>query len=293
MRWAASLHALLLAAATSTVADASTDRADQATFRESDLLSGVTLSEAQCGSRPGFVWVRSAGEAACLRYWVSGLQTAKSRHAMVYLTGDAISNGRAQPAYLTRSPASMERFVVDVSRELGVPFLLLARPGTYGSSGDHRERRRAAEARLVSAALDQLRTRLGIERYSVVGFSGGGHVAVSLVAWRTDLTCVVLASSVSSPRKRWGMKGMTRDITGYEDSVEPVELLNERREGLRVLIVGDPADTNTPWQTQRPIGERLKALGAEVAEVMSEGEGPERHDVSRHARAVGRDCMAR
>jgi hypothetical protein len=36
----------------------------------------------------------------------------------------------------------------------------MSRPGTYGSSGDHSQRRRPAEAKIISAAIDALKKNI-------------------------------------------------------------------------------------------------------------------------------------
>jgi predicted esterase len=186
----------------------------------------------------------------------------------------------------------MQAYVDERAALLGVPVVLLARPGTYGSSGDHRQRRREPESRLVSTALDELKRRLGLHTLALAGFSGGGHVVAALLGWRSDVPCAALGSAVSSPRLRWQALGLTRDMTGFTDSYEPAQHLGSARlAGARVYIVGDPRDRNTPWSTQLPFGERLRERGAEVRVVETEGHGPEHHDVSAEAQRLAAACL--
>ena len=101
--------------------------------------------------------------------------------------------------------------------KLGAPYIHFARPGTHGSSGDHMQRRRRGESELITLALDQLKTRYAISEWVLVGQSGGGHVTASLLVHRNDIVCAVPASSVSSPRMRWILRGWATDATGYHD----------------------------------------------------------------------------
>jgi poly(3-hydroxybutyrate) depolymerase len=57
----------------------------------------------------------------------------------------------------------------------------MSRPGTYGSSGDHSQRRRPAEAKIISAAIDALKKKYQIQELVITGQSGGGHVTASLI----------------------------------------------------------------------------------------------------------------
>jgi len=187
----------------------------------------------------------------------------------------------------------MQESIERVAASRGVPYVFLARPGIYGSSGDHRQRRRSAESRLVSAAIDLIKQRHGIETLGVAGQSGGGHVVASLLTMRSDIRCAVAASSVSSPRMRWTLRGRSRDMTGYTDSFEPIEHLQAGtgHPQLRVFVLGDPQDTNTPWPSQVVLADRLKERQVAVEVIEGEGTGPENHNLSGSSTLIGALCM--
>ena len=145
----------------------------------------------------------------------------------------------------------------------------------------------------MSAAIDAIKERHGIQKISVAGFSGGGHVVASLLTMRSDVECAVPASANSAPKMRWTMRGLTQDLTGYSDSFEPGEHLSAAlaATGVRVFVLGDLNDMNVPWSTQLVLAKRLKQLGVAVEELEGEGTGPARHDLAGSSTLIGSMCM--
>lgn len=254
---------------------------DSRRFPEQALRNGVRATQAQCEQLSNGLWaVAGTGETACLRYWAAGLWPgAPAQRAVVYFSGDVWSGGRAVPPYATTSDGALAEAAARWAGRLGLPYVFLARPGTYGSSGDHMERRRPAESQLVSAALDVLKARWNISEYIVVGFSGGGHVTSALVTLRSDIVCAVPGGAPSSPRMRWTLKRWTTDATGYGDSYEPTEHLHKAatHPGLRIFVVGDPRDREGLWPAQTVMAHaaRAKGIAAEIIEV--KGSAPDFH----------------
>lgn len=166
-------------------------------------------------------------------------------------------------------------------------------PAFFESSGEHKQRRRELEPRLVSAALDAIKARHAINELVLVGLSGGGHIVASLLGWRSDIVCAVPTSSVSSPKLRWQAYGRSTDLTGQADSYEPVDHLQREvlHPQLRVFVLGDPRDTNVPWATQTPLAERLKQLGAAVQLVHGEGSDAQRHVLGASGQRLGAWCL--
>jgi hypothetical protein len=264
-------------------------------FSAEALLSGVSATHLDCSSLTFAVWVRlDSGETECIRYWTSGLADSPiNKRALIYIPGDQIVGDQPAPGYVNLSPEKLQSIVNAMASKVGVPLILVARSGTFGSSGDHKQRRRSLEPRLVSKALDELKVRYGIQELSMVGLSGGGHTVASLLGWRSDITCAVPTSSVSSPRLRWEDMGRVTDWTGYADSYEP--MLHLRREvinpKLRVFVLGDPRDSNVKWSTQIPIAARMKELGIPVETLTGEGSDAQRHALGESGRLIGALCL--
>lgn len=267
---------------------------DGAFFTAEQAMHGVQATEAECAKVAPAVWARAdSGEAECIRYWTAGFSGDGAKSAVVYIPGDQLVGSGVDPSYTQRSPATMQRLAQQVQSKLGTPFILLTRPGIFGSSGTHRERRREPEARLMQAALDAIKRKHGIEEFALVGQSGGGHTVASLLGWRRDIACAVPTSAVSSPRARWQHKGLKRDATGFSDSYEPVEHLRGGgfHPKLRVFVLGDPRDSNTPWETQLPLAHKLKGLGVPTEVVEGEGAGGEHHGLGTSGQLLGAMCL--
>lgn len=259
------------------------------------VVRGVEATRAQCDALgPAAVWAQPPGDAGeCLRYWHAGLQPGTNPRVLVFFAGDLLVGATVYKGYAGQTLAAVQKSVDAASSRQGVPYMFIGRPGTYGSSGEHKQRRREREAKLVSAALDEVAKRHGIEAFAVAGLSGGGHVVASLLGDRSDIVCAVAGGAVSAPKLRTRLRGWTIDSTGYGDSWEPLEHLDRARmhPALRVYVVGDPADSNVPWAAQTVLADRFQALGVPTEVLQAEGTGPERHGVAGSAVLVGAMCL--
>lgn len=294
MRLAFAAAALLLAQGTAAASGRLDWPAADAPFTDEQVVQGVKADKAQCDATAGAVWAQPAGvQGECLRYWHAGLDGDARRRPLFFFSGDLLVGNAVWKGYAGTTTAAVQRTVDNVAKRHGVPYVFIGRPGTYGSSGEHKQRRRVAEARLISAALDAIKQRHGIEELTVAGLSGGGHVVASLLGYRQDIVCAVPTSAVASPRLRMKMRGWTIDATGYNDSYEPIDHLNAERlhPSLRVFVLGDPQDANTPWAMQTTLADRLRSLGGAVEVLQGEGTGPERHVLLQSALVVGAMCL--
>lgn len=264
-------------------------------FSEEGLVQGVAATQQQCASVGMAVWARTAtGEAECIRYWAAGMNVyGPVSRVLVYIPGDQMAFDAPAASYTRLSPQAMQNLANGMQSRVETAFILLSRPGIFGSSGDHKQRRREVESRLMSAALDEIKKRHAIGEFSLVGLSGGGHVVASLLGWRADVVCAVPASSVSSPRLRWQGMGRTSDLTGHADSYEPVDNLKPGvfHPRLRVFVLGDPKDSNVLWSTQTPLADRLRELGVPVETVHGEGSDAQRHVLGSSAQKIGSLCL--
>ena len=264
-------------------------------FRADELRHGVTATAEQCATLGTAVWASApSGGGECIRYWASGLPLyGPASRVLVYLPGDQMAFDTPDAGYANRNPKAMQSLANSMQSKLGVPFILLSRPGTFGSSGEHRQRRRELEPRLMSAALDEIKKKYTVDALGLVGLSGGGHTVASLLGWRSDIVCAVPTSSVSSPRLRWQGLGRTSDLTGHADSYEPVDHLKRgiAHPRLRVFVLGDPKDSNVVWATQLPLAQRLKELGIAVETLAGEGSDAQHHALGASGQLVGSLCL--
>ena len=264
------------------------------TFSEDAIRRGVSATREQCAALDDAVWAETADYGSeCLRYWTAGFAEAGNRRVIVYFAGDVWAGaGRTDKQYLDLSIDKLRGGATAWAKRLDAPFVFFARPGTYGSSGDHMQRRRIGESKLISAALDQLKARLKIDEYVLVGQSGGGHVVAALLTQRSDIVCAVPTSAPSSPQIRYRLKGLTRDVTGYSDSFEPHEHLDKAlaHRDARVFVVGDTTDYNVPWPAQKVLADKLQEAGIAVEVLQGRGAGPVHHSLSDSGRIVAGWC---
>ncbi|MES2581260.1 MAG: hypothetical protein V4627_00965 [Pseudomonadota bacterium] len=263
-------------------------------FAEDDVRNGVVATKEQCDQVQNAVWAQTADAGqACLRYWAAGFSGVASDRAVVYFEGDCWQYSKGLGDLCRgQTIGRLESEALTWSKQLGVPYIFFARPGVLGSSGDHMQRRRPAESRLISAGLDVLKKRLQIKEFVLVGQSGGGHVTASLITLRSDVVCAVPASANSSPRIRWQTLKWTRDATGYDDSYEPHEHLDKRNKhpSLRVFVLGDPNDKNAVWASQTVLADKLTAAGVPVNVLTGKGAGPQAHGLGQSARQIAGWC---
>ena len=263
-------------------------------FSEAAIRRGVKAAKEQCEKVDNAIWVRTKDDGEeCLKYWAAGFTKKSANRAIVFFHGDIWTGvGKTSKDYIGMTNEKLQRDAEIRSKKLGMPYIFFARPGTHGSSGDHMQRRRAAETRLISAALDEIKNKLGIVEFVIAGQSGGGHVTASLITYRSDIVCAVPTSAPSSPRIRWTIKGWSRDSTGYSDSYEPTEHLKKERmhQNLRVFVLGNPGDLNVVWPSQTILAEKLKEADVAVQVLQGEGTGPDAHGLKNSARIVAGWC---
>jgi hypothetical protein len=256
-------------------------------FDAREALNGATSSRRQCADVPDAYWVASPGGGACIRTYPAGTPRAGGT-MMVYLSGDVLLRGRGgvrliAGSYARRSPADIRQEMARWSREGGVLALFLARPGLYGSSGNHGARRRIEEVRLVDGALDRIKARYRIGRFILAGQSGGGHLVAALVNRRRDVAAAFIGSGLVSAvevmkayQKRRGRDGgPVEDPDAVYDPIGHVQAIPQP--GPDIFVLSDPGDGTVPFLSQRHYVERLRGAGLHPVHILLRGEGRTRH----------------
>ena len=143
-------------------------------FSESSLRRGISATEEKCNSIPEkAIWSPvSSNLAECIKYWSYGLTTNTGK-AIVYLHQDF---SFTDSAYLKLTGEMVSRYAVEWSRRVKAPYIFIGRPGVYGSSGDQSRRRLLEESQIISATLDGLKKKYGINEF--VKYSGMTKVEV-------------------------------------------------------------------------------------------------------------------
>jgi pimeloyl-ACP methyl ester carboxylesterase len=258
-----------------------------------DIRDGVEVSEAQCKALASALWLKAAGRHFCIRYWLSAI-TGMKDEAVVALHGDpgGIKNGKPhlEESAKLLTDARFEQVVRMDALVRGSPHIRIARPGTFGSSGNHvRDRRTETEVAAISAALDAIKARHGFMRFHLVGHSGGGLLAAALAQRRNDLRCVVMASANVSVKSWYRDRGHAVDrILGY-DPIEHVSALRGRP-GLRLIVISDPDDKVVPLRSQREFVDRVRAKGVPILHLTTAATDKLSHSLQNQALWVAHRC---
>jgi len=278
---------------------ASGQRLNADTLEPAAVLSGSTATQEHCKTLPDAVWVTVEKQGDCIRYYDYGL-LGENAIALIVFHGDILKRNRSagewtnheMRAYRDNNPIILRARMQGIWQQFGVPSIFFARPGTYGSSGDHKVRRSRREVAVVNAALDEIKRTHNIKLLSIAGQSGGGHMVGALLSLRDDIRCAVIASGVVSVRQRMQIKGWSSDATGLRQFFDPIDhVLKIRKvEGMRIFIVGDPKDTNVPFTTQERFYMALKTRGLDAHLLKVLAVGPERHGLDHVLPRLGSSC---
>ncbi|TWA66852.1 hypothetical protein FBZ84_106196 [Azospirillum baldaniorum] len=239
-------------------------------FSNAAVTGGVTITRKACAAleaQDTAAWVEVDGRGECLRYYAAGLRPAPGPNpiAAAWMHGDIMGTkptsvghqeGLGVAAMIDQERALAERF--------GIPFLFLARPGAYGSSGRFwTTRHTPREAALMNALLDVLKARYGVTAWALGGHSAGGTLTAEFLARRHDLRCAVISSGAPAYRAYLEARGLRTLLARPQGWFDPAASLDRipPDPGRRVFVIGDPRETNIPFDTQRGYFDALTARG--------------------------------
>ena len=230
---------------------------------------------------PGRIWVEVDGAAESLSFY--GAEITGGAPPLIFLHGDCSYRNEAGWAvyddYVKTFPYGLQVIAEQVALSTQRTFVDLARPGVHGSSGNHQQRRRLREVKLVDAALSALKSAFGWTSFDLAGLSGGGHLVAALMARRSDIGVAVIASGNVSVRRRNQEQGRAADVTGYTDFVDPIDIVDEvaRHPPRRVIVLTDPSDKVVSAACQTAYVEALRGAGVRVEHRLIRALGPSRH----------------
>ncbi len=265
------------------------------TFDPDVLVRGATMSREECRDPATSVWVTVEGRGECIRYFHAGL-AAPNPLVHVWFHGDRLARIRGGSlsalGYRDNSPEKLEEQARAEFKARGIPFIRLSRPGTYGSSGDHSQRRRPRDIAVIDAALDAIKQKHAIERFALSGQSGGGHVVASLLTRRRDVGCAVITSGVVAVAERNHIKGWSKDITGYDDFFDPIAHVRDiAKDGRRIFIVADPEDALVPFATAVSYQRALAEAGHDARLIRARGTDQNRHALAPVGHKIVKWCV--
>jgi len=266
-------------------------------FHGDAVLSGVPFTEADCDGL-GRLRVEVDGSPDCLRFY-GDIGTSRL-NPVVFLEGDVVTRDgdgvgwRVIDIYTQLSPDLLQSEAAQYAAASTRTFINLARPGVFGSTGHHLQRRREREVALVDRALDRLKEQFGWNRIDLAGQSGGGHLVAALLGRRTDIDHAVIASGAVAVRERLRERGLTFDVTGYADFVDPIDLvpLVASHPPAKVVLLTDPQDRVNPATTQTAYFEALRRHGINAEQRWVMAVGPDHHRLRLAAIIAALACRA-
>lgn len=278
-------------------------------FSEHELQWGKSITRNDCAHLVHAAWVEHRLGTECIRYYPSsGLEdgnlskhTGKSKVAVVFFHGDHLAGHTPLGNYGKITPQSLLNIAQKNYRSYKIPYILVARPGVYGSSGNHGERRRPKEFHSLNAAVDVIKQRFGLEQVVLAGQSGGSTAAMALLTLgRTDIKCVAAGSGNYSVNALAAIKLAKMgkkmrhgcDSTGYCDAYDVIDHINGIVPDTNrpIYLIGDPQDQNTVFELQHTFYQKLKVAGHNVTLIEAEGHGPEQHSTAYAAYRVAGLC---
>ncbi|MBO9537760.1 hypothetical protein [Herbaspirillum sp.] len=278
------------------------------TFSEHELSYGKEIAQAECARLPNAVWVSHRLGTECIRFYVSaGLPETGAADApgiaVIYFHGDRLAGSQPLGNYGKVSPATLVKELEFYHRRFNVPFIMVARPGVFGSSGNHSERRRLKESYSLNAAVDAIKARYGLRQLVLAGQSGGAYTTAALLTLgRTDIKCAVASSGVYAVAELAEIKramGNLRprpgcDVTNYCDQYEVIDHVDgiAADPQRRIYLVANPYDTNTRFFLQKRFADKVGAAGHRVEMILAKGKGSDGHSLSHVAYRVAGACAA-
>jgi len=244
----------------------------------------------RCPISSGAVWAEYATGQDCIRYFAAG-NVENASVALIVFRADRHRAARLEPEEIrNNTPHEQQQIVERIAQQLALPVIVVARPGTYGSSGNHFRTRRIAEFLALDAALDEIKERYRIERFVIYGHSGGATAGAALLTMgRTDISCAVLTSGAFSLvergrifDERLGRPPVDRlNGENYRDLYDPLDHVDGivHDPSRNVFIIGNENDRITPFAFQEAFADSLRDAGHSVQLVDYPAVGPDFHNL--------------
>lgn len=253
------------------------------------LTWSAPADRATCPAGPTALWIEPPDGPECVRYFSSGILDG-APVVLVYLRGDRqMFIGRQEADIPDNTAEAQERFADTLAKRVPVPVVVLERPGTYGSSGDHRKRRQKQEFDAINAAVDALKAAHHIGRLALLGHSGGATAVAALLTYgRKDIACAVIESGAFDLLERARLLRARndrvakpgRDTTGLSAPYDPLQHLDGvvHDSTRSIIVAGDPQDQVTPYPFQQEFADRLRDDGNRVILTQISGRAPSFHN---------------
>ena len=250
-------------------------------------LPAEAKSKELCEAQPGRIFVKSGSASECIAYFVTKGHE-KKKHAVMFMDGDISLEKFQDQGALAKGTEGRHKFMQMWSDKFGQRYVDISRVGVNGSSGNHGARRLPHETVIMNEAIDILKVKLGLETVTLAGQSGGSTIAAGLLTFgRTDVTCAMLGSGayeiVDLELKHRISKGGKVNPAAFEKAIyDPSKhvdamAVNKKR---RVFILGDEADSKTPFDQQVRFTNAVREAGHHARIIPIDAKGETDHDAA-------------
>ncbi len=244
------------------------------------------------------IYVATKTGSECVAYSVTkGFETKTS--AVMFFDGDSTPEKFADAAGMAKSHSDTLGLLQHWSGQLKVRYVSISRLGLNGSSGHHGERRTPHETLIMNTAIDLIKQRLGLQTIGLAGQSGGSTIAASILALgRRDIECAALGSgayevvdlyyaTLTKTGSKVNRAKLEQSMFDPARDVADVPADPKRR----LFILGDEADTRTPWAQQKRYAASLIAHGHHATLIPVEASGELDHAATRYTIPTAGGCL--
>lgn len=250
----------------------------------------INPSESSCDLKNS-IWIKSdLYKSACLKYFSSG-SIIEGEPILISLYGDRVSFVNTPIDKIPNNTYEMQvREAKEVEKKYGVKSIVLARPGTYGSSGDHNRRRTKGEYFYIAKSIEMLHEKYNFGDIYLMGQSGGSTaIAGVLLEDGPEIKCALLTSGAyflalraNYHREKNSKKKRKRvDTTGLKDFYDPAEHVSKKikKRISKIVVAGDFRDVNTPYILQYFYFALLRINGVKSVFLTLEAKPPMYHSI--------------
>lgn len=265
-------------------------------FSISDVLHGTFCTPEHADNIPFSLWVETQHASECIRYYPAGLSSSENPKVMVFIPGDLLlrtNKGErlVTSGYKSNSPKKVLNMMQQWADDANTPAIYIGRPGTFGSSGNHEERRQTTEIELMNQSLNLLKEKHQIKEFILVGQSGGGQITAAMLNFRKDITAAVITAGllpVHLLTRRWRKIRRAPGVKKY-----PLEMLYDPTTAIAdipkdpqptLVIISDPRDQAVPFYSQVIYINKLKQEGLTVHHIYAHAPLPKRHALGEHGK---------
>ena len=179
------------------------------------------------------------------------LRSSMVEHRIKYPYPDAIAHDKG---------------VSSLAVKRGIASVTLSLPGYAGSSGEKSLKNTAAGIKLISKAIDELKSVFKARDVVVWGGSSTGHIVAVLLAERTDMRCAIIGSAPLDLDVFYELQPIMIGWAGTNDPVNPMEIVDEIPKDLdtSIYIGYHQKDKIVPAAAQLPFAKALEQKGLDI-----------------------------